>query len=416
MIAEKEVQLKNRYSLSEFSGAVGDLGTTLPLAFALIISNGFPAGRIFFLWGVVYLVTGWYYKVPVSVQPLKAMAVIAITAGFSTGMLSTAALMYGLLFVLLSGTGLISYLEKWFSQAIVRGVQLGIGLLLAQKALSLIYKKTLYLNGEVPAGKWIFLLVAATIFLLIAGRYIFKKPVALFIILGSILSGLLLGIHPVSSGGGPPVLFSMPEWSRWANILILLIIPQIPLTLGNAVYAANDACHEFWPERSVRVSPGKLGGSIGLANILIGLTGGFPVCHGAGGMAAHHRFGAKTGGTTIILGGAFILLGLVDKLSLSLFLIPIPILGTLLFFDSWQMIILIRRLPNYSAVAAASVVGIVSLVTHNLTIALLAGLITERILKIERLHGALEKVAGRRISQNFYQYLIAKLKWSTTDD
>ena len=271
---------------------------------------------------------------------------------------------------------------------------------------------------QLAGGRWatlIFLSAAATILLLIAGRYIFKKPVALFIILGSVVLGVLLGIHPTATGG-KPFAFALPEWNRWWNILVLLIIPQIPLTLGNAVYAANDACHEFWPRRSRRVSPGKLGGSIGLANIFIGLFGGFPICHGAGGMAAHHRFGGKTGGTTIILGSVFILLGLVDKLSVALFLIPIPILGTLLFFDSWQMMMLVRRLPDYSSALVALVVGMISLITHNLTFALLAGLFVERLLKIELLHGAVEKAAQRFTTNNIYQQLILKLKWSTTND
>lgn len=74
-------KLKNSFGLSEFLGAVGDLGTTLPLAFLLIVSSGYPAARIFFLWGMAYIAVGWYYKVPVSIQPLKAMAIIAVTSG-----------------------------------------------------------------------------------------------------------------------------------------------------------------------------------------------------------------------------------------------------------------------------------------------------------------------------------------------
>jgi len=87
-------KLRNRFGLSELSGAVGDLGTVLPLAFALVVFNGFPAARLFLLWGLAYVATGWYFKVPISVQPLKAMAVIAITAGFSPDTLATTAVMY----------------------------------------------------------------------------------------------------------------------------------------------------------------------------------------------------------------------------------------------------------------------------------------------------------------------------------
>ncbi len=402
-LLQTERNLSNSFTWSEFSGAIGDLGTTLPLAFALVISNGFPAARIFLLWGIVYAITGWYYKVPVSVQPLKAMSVIAITAGFSAGMLSTAAVLYGLLFIVLSSTGLIEWLQKWFSQAIVRGIQLGIGLLLAKKALALIYQKTLFLNGALPAGNWILLMALGTLGILILGKYLFKRPVALIVIVVSVVISLLFGIRPgISTATGSAIHFTIPHWAQWWDILILLMIPQLPLTLGNAVYAANDACHEFWGKQARKVTAPKLAGSIGLSDVIIGLCGGFPICHGAGGIAAHNRFGGKTGGTTIILGVAFIALALVGNLSAFLFLIPIPILGTLLLFDSWAMIVLVRRLANLPQVLVAITVGAISLATHNLTIALIAGLIVERIVAVEKLKKMLNKVQIRtqNISNN----------------
>ena len=389
----KKSGLNNRFTWSEFSGAIGDLGTTLPLAFALVISNGFPSARIFLLWGLVFIITGWYYKVPVSVQPLKAMAVIAITAGFSVGMLSTAAVLYGLLFIILSGTGLIQWMQKWFSRAIVRGIQLGIGLLLAKKALALIYKKTLFLNGALPAGNWILLMALGTLGILLAGKYVFKRPIALVVILASVGASLFFGIRPgVEAAAGSAVQFSVPHWRQWWDILILLMIPQLPLTLGNAVYAANDACHEYWGRQARKVSAPKLAASIGLSDAFIGFLGGFPICHGAGGIAAHARFGGKTGGTTIILGIAFVTLALVGNLSTFLFLIPIPILGTLLLFDSWAMIILVRRLADLPKVVTVVTVGAISLFTHNITLALIAGLITERIVAIERMSTMLRRI------------------------
>ena len=147
---QENYKLKNKIldklNLHEFSGAVGDLGTLLPLAFALVIVNGFPPARIFLLFGIVYILTGWYFKVPVAVQPLKAMAVIAIAKGFSVEMLSVTAFFYGILLLFLSLTGLIKMIQKLFTPGLVRGVQLGIGLILAQKAIELVIQKGILLN------------------------------------------------------------------------------------------------------------------------------------------------------------------------------------------------------------------------------------------------------------------------------
>ena len=134
----------------ELGGAVGDLGITIPLAYALVVANGFSAPRIFFLWGLAYIATGLFYRVPVSVQPLKAMAVIAIAAGLDPATIGTAAVAYGLLFVLLAASGLITRVRRLFSAALVRGIQLGIGLMLSVKALGLVLESRFVLGGAAP--------------------------------------------------------------------------------------------------------------------------------------------------------------------------------------------------------------------------------------------------------------------------
>jgi SulP family sulfate permease len=119
---------------------------------------------------------------------------------------------------------------------------------------------------------------------------------------------------------------------------------------------------------------------VGISNTFIGLLGGFPMCHGAGGMAAHFQFGARTGGATIIIGSALIILAAVPGFSNALFLIPIPILATFLFLDGWRMVLLIRDLSLPVDYATAILVGGLAFFTGNLTLALVLGLINERIL------------------------------------
>lgn len=371
--------MKNRFGLSEWSGAMGDLGTTLPLAFALIYINGFPVERIFLLWGLAYVVSGWFYRVPVSIQPLKAMAVIAIAAGYSTEFLSSTALYYGILFILLSATGIIRWLAKWFSEALVRGIQLGIGLILAQKAFQLTYNNGLYLTREAAAPLINILLLIAVILLLWYAQYKKGKPLILLLLLGAGVLTFASGVSlKTAAYHGTPVAFTPPQLSLLLNSLIFLMIPQLPLTLGNAVFAASDACHLFWKKRSKRVNPTRLGFSIGAGNVIIGLLGGFPICHGAGGIAGHAQFGGKTGGTTIIIGSIFVAAAFIKPLSSFLLYIPIPILGGLLAFESWRLISLIKKVPGKIELFISVLVGLLSFATGNLTIAIIIGFLIER--------------------------------------
>ena len=374
-------QLRNSFRWHEWSGAVGDLGTLLPLGFALVVFNGFPPERLFFLWGLAYVFSGWYYKVPVSIQPLKAMSVIAISMGYSTVLLSTTAFFYGLLMIVLALTGMIRWMQKWFSPALVRGVQLGIGLILAHKAVQLVLEKGLLLQRP-QADLYVSLgLLAAALGIL--GIFQFRKniPVVLILIALSVVGVALAGIvpHPQNPDHSP---FSLtpPDVSFFWTALVYLMVPQLPLTLGNAVFAAADACHVFWRQRSHRVNPTRLSWSIGLSNTFIGLLGGFPVCHGAGGIGAHAQFGAKTGGAAIIMGGILILVALTPSFSSILFLIPVPLLAAMLMFDSWRMMTLIQKLGPGREIAVALVVGLLSFMTKNLSVALVAGFVLERSL------------------------------------
>jgi sulfate permease, SulP family len=366
-----------KFNLPEFSGAVGDLGTLLPLLFALVVVNGFPPERLFLLFGIVYVFTGLYFKVPVSVQPLKAMAVIAIAKGFSIEMLSITAFFYGVLLLFLSLTGIIKYLQKVFTAGLIRGVQLGIGLILAQKAVELVIEKGILLNfsGSSLTVNIILLIAATAVITLFQFRK--KIPAALILIFLSIIFFNLSGYSPgIYSSHDHLISFTLPDFSKLLDAFIFLIIPQLPLTLGNAVYAANDICHTLWTDKAERVSAPKLGFSIGLSDTIIGLLGGFPICHGAGGMAAHAQFGAKSGKATIIIGSIFIFLALAG-FSSFLFFIPVPLLAAMLLFDSYRMSILVKKIRDNIQLVTALLVGIISFATKNLSIALGVGIIFE---------------------------------------
>jgi hypothetical protein len=372
--------MRNRFTWSEWSGAAGDLGTTLPLAFALVEASGFTPSRLFLLWGGVYVATGAYYRIPVSVQPLKAMAVIAITSGVGASLLSTTAVFYGGLLLLLVATGLIQTIDDWFSPGLVRGVQFGIGLLLAEKALGLVVDHSVYLGQSFGTTTHVVLGTVLVVFLVGIGvRY--RMPVALLCAAGGAGAAMLLGVAPGTMTDAPLVELALPDWTQFGTALTMLMIPQLPLTLGNAVYAASDACRRFWPERAGRATAARLATSIGGSNVLIGLLGGFPICHGAGGIAAHERLGGRTGGTTIILGTVLVALALIPGASRLLFLIPVPILGALLLWDSWAMVEVLGACNDLPQGLVAATVGLLGWATHRLTIAVAVGAAAEWLLR-----------------------------------
>ncbi len=361
---------------------MGDLGILLPFAFALVIFNGYPPERLLFLWGLVYIVTGWYYRVPVSVQPLKAMAVIAIASGYGVSELASTALFFGILMIVLSATGVIRILQRFFTIALIRGVQLGIGFILIHTSVTMITSRGLYLGQESSNLLWSLLLTLFTIGVIALLQSKWNLPAALIVIGVSIAISYICGIHTMLHlSHGSLTQFTVPQLGFLGPALVVLMIPQLPLTLGNAVYAASDACCTFWPDRSRRTTPARLGLSIGISNIAIGLTGGFPICHGAGGIAAHARFGGRTGGTTMLLGGILLLCALIRPLTDLLFSIPIPVLGALLIGTSWRLIVLVYDLKSAPELITASVVGLLSLITRNLTIALIAGFLVEQGLR-----------------------------------
>jgi MFS superfamily sulfate permease-like transporter len=109
------------------------------------------------------------------------------------------------------------------------------------------------------------------------------------------------------------------------------------LTLGNAIIAITGENYRLFPNRPV--SERSVSISTGLMNLFGSAIGGVPVCHGAGGMAGHVRFGARTGGALIILGVVLVVLGLFFSSSVETIfrVIPNEVLGVILFLTGAQL-------------------------------------------------------------------------------
>jgi hypothetical protein len=131
-----------------------------------------------------------------------------------------------------------------------------------------------------------------------------------------------------------------PAALSWNDLLIgavFVALPQVPLTLGNAIIAITDENNRLFPDRPV--NEGKIATSTGLMNLLSGSVGGVPMCHGAGGMAGHVQFGARTGGAVVILGAVLLVTAIFFSTSVGTFLrlFPTSILGVILFLTGAQL-------------------------------------------------------------------------------
>ncbi len=233
--------------LRELSGALGDSGVLAPFALALIAVNGLHPSPLFLVFGVSYAAAALYYRLPVPVQPLKAMAVIALSTGASVGMISVAALEMAVILGLIAVTGGAHLLERIFTRPLVRGVQLGVGLLLLRKALDMVLvgdgSNHLASTGGPVATS---IAVACTVLLLASAAYerLSRVPAVLLLLgLGAVFTWSTGGaptLPPLTDWVGPSI-----DWSMAGSALVLLVIPQLPLTLGNAAVAAAATAQDY---------------------------------------------------------------------------------------------------------------------------------------------------------------------------
>jgi sulfate permease, SulP family len=191
--------------------------------------------------------------------------------------------------------------------------------------------------GPVPISLVIGCIGAVVTLLLLDSR---RFPAGLVVVAGGVAAGLVLGARPNMCPGD--IGLNLPTWLQagfpakidFTFALFALVIPQLPMTLGNAVLAYTDLSRQFFKEASAKVTNRKACVSMALANLLSFCVGGMPMCHGAGGLAAHFRFGARTAGSNVIIGVVFaamaLLLGrhIIDVLHL----LPMSILGVMLVF------------------------------------------------------------------------------------
>ena len=330
--------------------------------------------------GLAYILTALVYRLPIPVQPLKSLSALALALGLPPVIIISGAIWNAIAFLGMGLTRADRLVQKAFPKAVIRGIQLGLAWLLFKSAWKLVSTAQAGWQDKLMLFRWAFswswLLAGGAVVLLLILIWLRRDWAALGVVaFGVIVSILWLGLPPLSLQITLPKLLPLiPNWSQLLQGLWVLALPQIPLSLGNSIYATADAARQYFGEKANRVTERKLMLTMGFNDAVTALIGGVPVCHGCGGLTAHYRLGARTGGAPLMIGTLFLALGLVGgKASTPLFgLIPFPVLGILLAYVGLQHMLLSRDLRGWREWLTALVVLALTVWTSNLAIGFLS--------------------------------------------
>ena len=365
-----------RFDRHELSGAFGDLGTDLPLITGMILASGMDAGWVFLAFGCLQLVSAFVYGIPMPVQPLKAVAALVIANGIGGPVIAGGALAIAVIMGVLTMTGAIDWIARLVPKPVIRGIQFGLGAKLGILALGT------YLQTDGTAG---LVLAAACFVLLLAGLASRRFPPAVPVLLLGVVYAMFTGFDWASLSPRPAALVPAPGVPGWRDIwlgLVLLALPQVPLSIGNSMLATKQLADDWFPEK--RVSLRRIGTTYSLFNLGVAFLGGVPVCHGSGGMAGHYAFGGRTGGSVAIYGIFFLAMGLGCTFGFEtlIALFPLPVLGVILAFES---LTLMQRLGDVVADRTdLSIALVVGLMAVGLPYGFLTGLIAGSLLAAAR--------------------------------
>ncbi len=344
-----------KFDRNEWSGAFGDIGTDFPLIVGMILAAGLDSASVLVTFGVMQIFTGSFYKMPMPIQPLKAMATIVITQKISPNILYGGGLAIGISMFLLNITKLIDWISRVVPKAVIRGIQLGLGIKLGLLALQD------YVIADGVAGYYLAAAAFLLAIFLLGNR---KYPPAIFIIMLGMFYAFVFKVDAHSFINAVGIHLPQIHTPTWADILtgfLILTIPQIPLSIGNSILATNQIANDWYPKRTVTIR--KISYTYSLINLINPFFSGIPTCHGSGGIVGHHTFGGRTGGSVIIYGCLYIFLGLFlsQGFDTLVHIFPLPILGILLLFESLGLMLLVQDVTDSkSSFMIALLVGLIS--------------------------------------------------------
>ena len=374
----------------DVAGVFADLGTVIPLAAGLVLVAGVDAAGFFIAFGLATLVSGFVFRIPMPVQPQKAVAAAAIAEGWRASWVYGASLGIGVLWLILAFTPLLGWIRRAVPGFIARGVQLGLAFTLAVQAITL-------LSASLPL---------AAVGLLVLGVTLRHRLLGLAL---ALVTALVLMPHGTLATALAPSLpaFGLPAAPDVVEGMLRGGIAQMPLTLANAIIATAALSARYFP--TADVTERRLAVSTGAMNLFAAVLSGGPLCHGAGGLAAQYFYGARTIWKNIIEGALALTLGLFFAPGLGAFLaaFPVPLLGALLLLVSLELLSSAQGLYGWQGWIATGMALVA--VTANIGVAFLAGFALAYAVQIGVRRGWLPRLKGKtpaellaRIPQRFF--------------
>jgi len=364
-----------RFLLGEAAGSLGDLGTFLPITVGLVQIVGMDAGAVLLWTGLVCIGTGLVFRTPMAVQPMKAIGALAIAGFLTADQVGLAGITVGVCMLAVGTTPLARWLDRFLPKAVLRGLQLAVALQLVRSGVLL----GLF-HGAVGALRpaWgpdgLVVVGAAAVLLLVLHRRL--ELAALLLVLAALVGAAVSRPGLLADTG---LSLWRPHWVPFALHSLTGVwnggLAQVPLTLVNSVFSVSVLAGQLFPAQKGRNTPARFATSVGLINLIVCPLGGMPLCHGAGGLAAQHRLGGRTGLTTVLRGMVLLALGLFfGKTTLAwLQAFPASILGIFLVIAGFGLAEASRCWTSVSVLLVAVVVVVAYLATGLLLVGLVAG-------------------------------------------
>lgn len=358
-----------RFDRAEWAAAFADLGTFIPYVVAYVSVLGIDPVGILLAFGLALVACGFVYRTPLPVQPMKAVGAVALAQGaaLSTHAIVAASLVTGVLWLFLGLSGAASRLARMIPREAVLGVMLGLGISFMLQGLRMM------------GSDWLAAVAALALALVLRNSRLF--PAMLVLLAGGLAYGVLR--QPALWEGASfglhlrlPALAVMDlHWTDFVTGTLLLALPQLPLTLGNAVIGVTEENNRLFPDRATSVR--KVSVSTGVMNLAGGAIGGVPMCHGAGGMAAYAAFGARSGGAPVIFGATLVVLALCFSGAIGFLLqaVPAAVLGAILFLTGARLTVgNAPRTRDWRVLLPVALTAAAAL--WNVGLGLLAGIVT----------------------------------------